>query len=462
MATGGNGNNPGNEVNVYEFDAENDALTLVATTTHDGEVFSVNWSPDGNFLAIGGAQSTIDGAQIRIYAFDSKALSLTLVASQIYSLSTNIVSSVNWSPNGEFLAIGGNLTTSPIIVYQFDPIALTLTQIATQSNGGVGANSVNWTSDGRFLAAGGSNTQSITIYEFNLTTLTLSQVAFSINSNVLSVDWSPDGNFLASGNAISGSPNVIIYNFNRMTKTLNEVASMTLTSTTFGQQTVTSVNWSPDQRFLALSVVQPQQFSSPPNPNILIFEFDQAAGILILRSSNNNIIEDNVLSINWSPLGRLIAAGTNIFDSVYVYLMQDFPFNDNIISSNCINGITGGGKGAGLMTTGLETILNNLSVNSDIDYAYPPIINLDLQQGFDIVPILNHIDADVDEALTLLNTLTLCCSNLTNTLSTCCTDLKNIIAIDFASTWTILTDIKNTITIDFAGTWTILTDIKIQ
>ena len=93
------------------------------------DVSSVNWSPDGQYVAVGGFGITDDGYQLagyqlQIYAFDRVNNNLTPVAGTL-SLG-DIVESVDWSPDGQYVAIGGgNIsdgygTNNQFQIYAFD------------------------------------------------------------------------------------------------------------------------------------------------------------------------------------------------------------------------------------------------------------------------------------------------------------------------------------------------------
>jgi WD40 repeat protein len=110
----------------------------------------MNWSPDGRYLAVGG-QAPTSGNEIQIYSFSGT--SLTLVDSKDYGTT---VYSMNWSPDGRYLAVGGQAPTSgnEIQIYSFSGSSLTLVD---SKNYGNYVNSMNWSPDGRYLAVGGNS-----------------------------------------------------------------------------------------------------------------------------------------------------------------------------------------------------------------------------------------------------------------------------------------------------------------
>ncbi|MFH1831681.1 MAG: hypothetical protein ABH827_02650, partial [bacterium] len=77
--------------------------------------------------------------------------------------------SVSWSPDGKYLAAGGNNGEKDVIVYQWDGI--NLTQLATKPFGI--ATSVSWSPDGAYLAVGGQNgDEDVAVYQLFQNTLT--------------------------------------------------------------------------------------------------------------------------------------------------------------------------------------------------------------------------------------------------------------------------------------------------
>lgn len=71
-------------------------------------VQSVNWSPDGRYLVAGGLTGM--GQQGQVFAFNGSTLT-TVTLQDFYGTSTangTNIYSANWSPNGSYIAFGGN------------------------------------------------------------------------------------------------------------------------------------------------------------------------------------------------------------------------------------------------------------------------------------------------------------------------------------------------------------------
>ncbi|MFA6535628.1 MAG: hypothetical protein WCS92_05205, partial [Candidatus Babeliales bacterium] len=85
---------------IYIYDLSLNPMTY---TNYGGSINSVNWSPDGRYLAIGGATNS-SGDELQIYKFDGSLLTLVLSQSYGHEYSPTVFS-VNWSPDGRYLAI---------------------------------------------------------------------------------------------------------------------------------------------------------------------------------------------------------------------------------------------------------------------------------------------------------------------------------------------------------------------
>jgi WD40 repeat protein len=261
LAIGGMGLTSGNELQLYRFNG----ATLSAVTSQDygSSIKSLAWSPDGKYLAIGGNGATTFGGiantnELQIYRFDGQAL--TTVTSQGYG---SYIDSLAWSPDGKYLAIGGSTPTTfgggassnEFQVYRFSGLALTA--VASQDYGSI-IRALAWSPDGQYVAIGGNwptNSDELQIYRFNgitLNAITTQGYGTSSTTDIYSIAWSPDGCYLAiSGRnaaTFGGSANtdeLQIYQFNGS-------SIRPITSQSFGASPeVFSTAWSPDGQFLA-------------------------------------------------------------------------------------------------------------------------------------------------------------------------------------------------------------------
>ncbi len=144
-------NDSGDELAVYAVDG---AGTIDATSKdtepHGARVDDVKWSPDGNFLAIGGRIGT-DSFTVRVFAWDGST-TLTLKDSKTTGLGVS-VESVDWSPDGTLLAVGRGDGT--VEVFSVDGAGL-LASLATLIFTGIEVHGVSWYPDGENILAGGA------------------------------------------------------------------------------------------------------------------------------------------------------------------------------------------------------------------------------------------------------------------------------------------------------------------
>ena len=188
-----------NQFQIFEFNrVANELIPITGTLSGSSEIHSVNWSPDGQYVAVGG-QAMLDG-QFQIFLFNRSINSLTPVAGALPS-SNDLVFSVNWSPDGHYVAICGTGITDgyqdagyQFQIFTFDRITNVLTPVAgAETVTFLDLQSVNWSPDGQYLAVGLSFPDDVRVYQFDGVTNSLTQVYFLNGGIVFSVNWSSDG-----------------------------------------------------------------------------------------------------------------------------------------------------------------------------------------------------------------------------------------------------------------------------
>jgi WD40 repeat protein len=167
-----------NTVRIWNSKSGKSERTL---TGHTAGVYSVNFSPDGRLLASAGADNTV-----RIWNAETATLLRTL------SGHTDAVRSVNFSPDGRLLASASQDNT----VRLWD--AETATLLRTLSGHTAGVYGVSISPDGRRFASGSSDN---TVRLWNAETGTLERTLSGHTAGVYGVSISPDGRLLASGSS---------------------------------------------------------------------------------------------------------------------------------------------------------------------------------------------------------------------------------------------------------------------
>jgi len=287
------------------------SITLRASQSYGSVLFSVGWSPDGRYVAIGGNGPT-STYELQVYSFNGTAL--TLAAQADYGSSYIYI--LKWSPDGKYLAIGGEISPSSteVQVYGFNGSNLTL---VSQINFGAGSyiTGLAWSPDGQYLAIGGNTPASgneLQTYKFNGSTLTLiSGAQVDYGSSIRSIDWSPDGQYLAIGGdgPLSGNE-VQIYRFNGTTLTF--VSGVDYGSYAF------AVSWSPDGRYLAVG-------GNVPTSGYELQVYRFSGGALVLVPGAQIDYGTSIRGIHWSPDGRYLAIGGGVPTSGYE--VQIYGFN---------------------------------------------------------------------------------------------------------------------------------------
>ncbi|MFC1842023.1 WD40 repeat domain-containing protein, partial [Candidatus Dependentiae bacterium] len=155
LAVGGAASQDYDSVGVLEFNGA--TLTSIASYYHGADIFSVAWSPTGGYLAIGGAAGTGSNT-VKVFWFDGQQL-LETGADYVGAYT---IASLDWSPNGRYLAAVGNggSGTIELRLFEFDGSSLTSLSNIEWVDGGVGY-AVSWTSHGLYLVVGGDNINAV-------------------------------------------------------------------------------------------------------------------------------------------------------------------------------------------------------------------------------------------------------------------------------------------------------------
>jgi WD40 repeat protein len=345
------------QVVLYSFTGS----TLVTVTSQSysntffGHVRGVEWSPDGQFVAVGG-EDPVPGLGgfnntnvLRIYRFTGSQLNP--VTSAAFTSQTSDLTRARWRPDQRYIALSGE--TAPgmdLLIYRFNGSSLTLTTSRKYSST-IGINDAAWSPDGRFLAIGGqgpisngasgfANTNELRIYSFNGSTLTpvTSQAYGGGAGTVYNLAWSPDGKFLLIGGsgATSGSGgfanthNVRLYAFN---------GTSLMPRASFDGKS--PVAWHPSGLFAAVQ--------DNAGTSIELLRFDGTSLTSIASFSGSANIESEAL---WDPSGKFFSSGiqdatvygTNFASPLSQQFSKAIIFGDSVAgsASNCNVEVLGG------------------------------------------------------------------------------------------------------------------------
>ncbi len=354
------------EFQIFRFDRAAGGVTTIAGAL-GGTVRSVDWSPDGQYVAVGGALTGGTGDDFQIFRFDRAAGTLTSITGALPTAGT--VNSVNWTFDGQYVAIGGNsITGDDFQIFKFDRAAGILTSITGALSGGF-VLSVNWSPDGQYVAVGGDaltggSGDEFQIFRFDRAAGILTSItgAFPVTPSpfVNSVDWSPDGQYVAVGASnLTAANRFQIFRFDRAAGTLTPITGALPTSSS-----VRNVNWSPDGQYVAVGgavLTGGDEFQ--------IFRFDRAAGTV--TSITGGLGGDPLInSAVWSPDGQYVGVGGQSItgDEFQIFEGLQFP-EKNVITNNTVYCNSGNQfpGGAGISGSSIANmIIGNTSYSNPI------------------------------------------------------------------------------------------------
>lgn len=275
---------------------------------HTDLIWSVRWSPDGRYLA---SSASDRDPTIKIWEAETGNLVRTLQGH------TRRVTSVTWSPDGNYLASGSYDFTIRIWEVKTGNLITTISI-------GAPLNAVAWSPNGNYLASGSADNIA-RIWEAQ--TGNLVRELRGHTSGVTSVAWSPDGNYLASGG-----------HFFDGTIRIWEVESWQLVHIISGLVEIDSVAWSPNGNYLAAGRGASGFIWEVENWNLIRRLVDERNGGItdITWSRDSNFIASGgsttvilweagtgdliitlqghtgmVMAVTWSPDGRYIASGAD-------------------------------------------------------------------------------------------------------------------------------------------------------
>ncbi len=169
-------------------------------------------------------------------------------------------------------------------------------ELANSSDPRTTVNAVKWSPTGRYAAVVSNNNigTELEIYRNDGTALTLVDGFNHGNRPLRSVDWSPDELYVAIGGGFPGDTGLRAFQWDGITETLGtEIdAAVSLGDPEF----ITTVRWSPDGKFLAYGDTENK---------VRVLSFDGTEFTTLATFFHNA----DVNSVDWSPDGRFIAMG---------------------------------------------------------------------------------------------------------------------------------------------------------
>lgn len=191
---------------VFSVDVTTGRLESIAgelVTT--GQVESVDWSPDGKYIVISG--NNIPGGTgntLQVFSFDAATNTLT-PKDGIFGPSAFVLS-VEWSPNGKYIAVAGEALTegtgNPLQILSYDRSTDLLSTVTGHFNTDEITTEARWSPDGRYLCVGGVQLPEgiFQILRFDASSPSLTTIDGIVSADEIDTDhmaWTPDGQYIS-------------------------------------------------------------------------------------------------------------------------------------------------------------------------------------------------------------------------------------------------------------------------
>lgn len=165
---------------------ETNAYINLNLNTHSIAISDIQFSPDGNYLAISGGIS-FDG--LRVFNTSDWSVAITLLSGSVQS-----IPGIQFSPDGNYLAIASQFNDKAYVFNTSDWSRVPLTGSVPNSN----VNSVDFSKDGTMMVIVGNTFPYI--YRYTTSNWTrMSNLASLPASSCWGVKFSEDGNYMAVG-----------------------------------------------------------------------------------------------------------------------------------------------------------------------------------------------------------------------------------------------------------------------
>ena len=293
--------------------------TNLRTIQHGNEAADVDWSPDGQYVAV-----LTEDNDVRVYDASDGSLYDTMDANG------ETAGELEYSPDGTMIAVtgyrDGNNGDGQIEIFDADTSSSTYGDVLQTLNPGstVYYYSVDWSPDGSRLVVGGYEA----IYIIDTDTWSSNRTISNAFSSLNSVHYSPDGNMISACSAWGGS-NARARVYNAMTG-----------AEEWSYTTSTSCNdaaWSPDSSQIAFSHTYYQSdgasiniFFSATGVKLDTLSAPRPGGCTSSGGGNNC---GTIYGIDWHQDGNhIISAHSRNDEGVYHWLVDPDMDNDGYLN----------------------------------------------------------------------------------------------------------------------------------
>ncbi len=335
------------------------SLVQLLEKSYAKRIFSLDWSYDGKYLALG-FDSSNSIYEIQVYELIDN--DLILKASQNYN-NNDDVRALAWHPSSYYLA-AGSLSNNELRVWLFDPNVPSITESDNANINDVYA--LAWSHDGNYLAAGRSNTSDVYLYSFSSGTLgSLIKGSLGSKGHVYDVSWDSTDSYLVVGQRRSSGKELHLFSFNGSTLTkefdselnkdvygaqwhpslpyvavgcrsstnqfrLYSFANGALAQTSQNLEEndyIYSLDWSKDGNYLAVG-----KDSDPEGLELEVYYFNQDEGTLHL--SSGIVHAQDIWKVKWHPSGNYLAV-SDTTGKLYLYTFEDQDLHLENVKINC-------------------------------------------------------------------------------------------------------------------------------
>jgi WD40 repeat protein len=245
--------------------------TLLTYRGHTGAVYTIAWSPNGQYIASGSADSTV-----RVW---NTATGETLYIYQGHAGLFNSVFTVGWAANGGYIASGGADRT----VQVWD--AATGNRNFTYRGHSGQVFTLAWSPDSSYIASGSADK---TVQVWDAATGTLVYTYNGHSGTVYSLAWLPDGKSIVSGSA------------DKTVQVWDATTGKAIYTYHGHTGTVYAVSISPDGKSIA---------SAGADRTVQVW--DVTTGKTIYTYRGHTGLPNVVSTVAWSPSGKRIASGSS-------------------------------------------------------------------------------------------------------------------------------------------------------
>ncbi len=296
LAVGNNGNN---SIQLFTFSTTNTptiAASGSSVFTNMASLYSVAWSPNGNYLAV-----LDDGGSLQVYAFSGGTF--TKVGGNASTGSSPVA--LFWHPSGNYITVT-NEGSGTIQTFAFNGYSTPTLSAGGGATGLTGPYAGAWSPNGNYFAVVNDGSPSTGLQAFSWPYNTPTRIGTSLPTGGApnAVAWSPNGQYLAT---VNGAASNQLQAWSFSTTSTPTAAALGSAVTTGASAAPVSVAFSPNGNYLAVANLSAS--------TLQVFSF--AAGTPTLVGSANT--GTNPESVAFSPNGNYLAVANLSASTLQVF-----------------------------------------------------------------------------------------------------------------------------------------------